>query len=1402
MNIRARFHGLMICIILLATVYVPYSALAAPAVNRTPPRVMTDSANEPPQPLDPGHVVSPGQNLPDNPQHYLLDELGGWDYPFGMEVETIGIGMGSRYGVTNNPATLDIPNAANVQYIIAQVVLKVSPGIADPPSQVIFTTSAGQLIVLTEPTWYEDPNVHGQYNYEVILEPADQITAYVVGVGNPDYYTPRAFVAYVFRNSGASYANVGDLPHGYAWWRALPTPIITHTEVFTIPAMPVVRDVQVDFVVTDVGIGCRSGRVRAAAGPISQTETFIVPNVGEELHVTTLTLHNVPGNITQVVAQIISPPDYPPPGPWCDEDQDGDFYDEMGESLYFSGVNVRAPVTPPPATIGDRVWHDANRNGIQDAGEAGLAGVTVNLYTAGGTLVGSTVTSSEGWYLFEGLEPGEYYVCFVAPAGYQFSPVHQGGDDALDSDADALTGCAPVTTLSPGETDLTWDAGLFLPLASLGDLVWHDLNSNGIQEPGEPGIANVVVELHGPSGLVGTTTTTDTGYYEFVGLAAGTYTVTIAAANFATGGALAGWYASPPNQGGNDALDSDGDLVYHRASVTLAAGEHNPTIDFGFFRTCIELLKTGPVSVSLGQTIIYHFRVENCSDVVLHGGAQVYDPLLDPSGNPIWDGILQPGQVVTFTRSYVPTIDDCGLLTNTATAIGHPQAPYGYLPDVTDMSQWTVQVLCDACTYVVSPNGNDDNPGTPAQPWRTLRNPFPYSGTGPLQPGDILCVQPNKDAQGNLTPAEYGPYYVGVKVSGLASAPIRIVVDADADGYADPYDPTASPGSSGMVILNGRIDLSNISYVSVEGFTIVGVVSMYGLPDYYSPTSPWVTGGFWEEMPHRVDSAPDVYLPWTDYHWENRRGPVCQKFPAFMALHYGQTVQLPHACNGSFNASLPDSITWKPWVAGILISNAHGVVVRHNTVSLWGGGIALENIADQLAQVPEAVVEKNYAHHCAGGVSLSNTVDSQVRNNSFRHILGRSVNVWPGSHYILIEGNDSRYVGLDHYNLSPTDTESLKITNVTLRGNIGLYGGLYSVIMQNPGTSGVHLNNVGVGNVIENNYMAYQMDETSLDGNGFALDCTPCGCPASPTCTNNWGVVFQNNIAYRNMGAGINTTGSYYTVIANNTSVANGYDFPTWSWIKYHGLLHGAGIRICYGNDKQSRTVNNLLYDNRWGGIDYYSIDPNSTFDYNYILPSSNGVVVVLDKQPFTTLPVTPPFGSHNILGNNDQVIFVNDGQFSGAEDGDISGFHLISSALVINAGTSSYAPATDIDGDPRPQGSGWDIGADEYSDTIPPAAPGNLVATAQSQTQISLTWVDNSTNEYGFKVERWNGSAWMQIATVGTNVAVYADTGLSANTTYYYRVQAYNAGGDSAYSNVSSTTTSSFVYYMPIIVR
>lgn len=89
-------------------------------------------------------------------------------------------------------------------------------------------------------------------------------------------------------------------------------------------------------------------------------------------------------------------------------------------------------------------------------------------------------------------------------------------------------------------------------------------------------------------------------------------------------------------------------------------------------------------------------------------------------------------------------------------------------------------------------------------------------------------------------------------------------------------------------------------------------------------------------------------------------------------------------------------------------------------------------------------------------------------------------------------------------------------------------------------------------------------------------------------------------------------------------------------------------------------------------------------------------------------------------------------------------------------------------------------------------AAPTSLTAKAVSRSQVDLGWIDKAGNEVGFYIERRASlsGAWSRIATVGANVIGFSNTGLNSNTTYYYRVQAYNAVGTSSYSNTASAKT------------
>jgi large repetitive protein len=173
-------------------------------------------------------------------------------------------------------------------------------------------------------------------------------------------------------------------------------------------------------------------------------------------------------------------------------------------------------------SIGDFVWRDDNGNGIQDAGEPGIGGLTVNLYKGGVLFTSTTTDPVTGKYNFPNLGSGSYEVEFIASPQSRFTKLAGSGDQTTDSNAQPNGKSGLITIdVTKAPTDIlrnnpTIDAGI-IPLGSIGDFVFNDNNGNGIQDSGEAGAINVKVTLTDKDGNIITTTTTDgTGKYEFI----------------------------------------------------------------------------------------------------------------------------------------------------------------------------------------------------------------------------------------------------------------------------------------------------------------------------------------------------------------------------------------------------------------------------------------------------------------------------------------------------------------------------------------------------------------------------------------------------------------------------------------------------------------------------------------------------------------------------------------------------------------------------------------------------------------------------------------------------------------------------------------------------------------------
>jgi hypothetical protein len=230
---------------------------------------------------------------------------------------------------------------------------------------------------------------------------------------------------------------------------------------------------------------------------------------------------------------------------------------------------------PCSGRIGDLVWLDANRDGIQDAGEPGLGMVRVNLYDDEHRLIAAQVTDGAGQYLFEGLCAAVYRVevdTTTLPAGLVASPVARGGDAARDSNANP----SDVTLSGDARMNRTIDFGYSAPCTGgIGDFVWLDIDGDGVQDAGEPGLRDVIVRLmfgdgqpqYAPDAAMAVTDST--GRYRFEGLCPGTYTVWVDLPPGAT--------MSPVETGTNRAADSNA----NGSTVVLSDNQHDDSIDFG-----------------------------------------------------------------------------------------------------------------------------------------------------------------------------------------------------------------------------------------------------------------------------------------------------------------------------------------------------------------------------------------------------------------------------------------------------------------------------------------------------------------------------------------------------------------------------------------------------------------------------------------------------------------------------------------------------------------------------------------------------------------------------------------------------------------------------------------------------
>ena len=248
---------------------------------------------------------------------------------------------------------------------------------------------------------------------------------------------------------------------------------------------------------------------------------------------------------------------------------------------WASPADTNTPNGSATGAIGDRIWIDSDGDGVQDAGEAGIAGVPVQLFYDGdGDGVadepypgGMVITDEHGNYIFDDLPAGIYNVVVTSPpTGYT-----QTGDP--DDFGAAATNPDNQTThpivLAPGDVFVNADFG-YQPNSGgsdIGDTIYFDSNGDGNEDAGEDGIAGVTVALLDDSGnVIATTITDDNGNYLFSDLPAGDYQVQVTDTNNVLGELDV--TGNPIDDGG--AVDNVGSVI------TVDGNTDNLDQDFGY----------------------------------------------------------------------------------------------------------------------------------------------------------------------------------------------------------------------------------------------------------------------------------------------------------------------------------------------------------------------------------------------------------------------------------------------------------------------------------------------------------------------------------------------------------------------------------------------------------------------------------------------------------------------------------------------------------------------------------------------------------------------------------------------------------------------------------------------------
>jgi uncharacterized repeat protein (TIGR01451 family) len=452
----------------------------------------------------------------------------------------------------------------------------------------------------------------------------------------------------------------------------------------------------------------------------------------------------------------------------------------LSPSLAALLPQAKSALAAPPqqagtATIGNFVWNDLDKDGIQDAGEPGIVGVSMALYTPAGALVQSTASIAGGAYAFNNVAAGTYLVS-VEPSnfaignlvGFGLSPTGVG-TPSTDSNGVFVAGASIYTaTIGAGATNNDIDFGFYAAgKSTIGNYVWYDANADGDHQGAESefaaGINGVVLHLYLSDGdanfepgaddvLYAVTTTgddpntagTQTGWYQFNAEGNNTYFVQVIASNFAPGGPLNNLQFT---NDGNPYQNANPQIV----ALNTAIATDN-TIDFGYVAISdLSVTKSdNPDPVTPGRVLTYTINYANAGPSIATN-VRLTDTL--PAG------VTYGGVVSEVPAISGPTINGQTLVWVTPTLAVNASGTIVFTVTVNSGVSGTITntVRISSSAYDPTPDNNRDDEPTPVvNPGIDIdkRLVTPVSGSTTTGNNVVFAVELFNTGDTNLTTVE------------------------------------------------------------------------------------------------------------------------------------------------------------------------------------------------------------------------------------------------------------------------------------------------------------------------------------------------------------------------------------------------------------------------------------------------------------------------------------------------------------------------------------------------------------------------------------------------------------------------------------------------------------------------